>query len=75
MAYGQLCLKKQTTILFLSRGYFCFSVNSKIIYFAIVSLFTGGISSLRTKKKHEKRDDSTLLIYAMFLTFSRILQK
>ena len=62
MAYGQLSLKKQTTILFLSRGYFCFSVNSKIIYFTIVSLFTGGISSLWTKKKRTKKETTVLCL-------------
>ena len=32
--------KKQTTILFLSRCYFGFSITFKIIYFTIISLFT-----------------------------------
>ena len=54
--------KKQTTILFLSRGYFCFSVNSKIIYFTIVSLFTGRISSLWTKKKSTKKETTVFCL-------------
>ena len=60
------------------RWYFGCSITSKIIYFTIASLFTGEVSSEWTfanrVKKIKKRDNSAMLIYAMFLTFSQIVQ-
>ena len=60
------------------RGYFGCSITSKIIYFTIASLFTVEVSCEWTfanrVKKMKKRDNSAMLIYAMFLTFSQIVQ-
>ena len=71
-------VEKQTKILCLSRFYFCFSISFKIFYFTVASLFTGEVSSEWTfanrVKKFLKRDNSAMLIYAMFLTFSQIVQ-
>ena len=70
--------KKQTTILFLSGCYYGFLITAKVIQFTITSFFTveasSGWSIANWIRNKIRRDDCTLLIYALFITFTEIVQ-